>query len=70
MKVKCYAIIEEEKITISEFANPSQKSFLGYELQEQFRKMLVGTDGSKIGTEKTSNGVWYRRVFNIDSDCT
>lgn len=56
MKVKCYAIYENGNEVVSEYANPSQKNFLSFELSNAARK-IKRTD--RIEFEHTSNGVWY-----------
>lgn len=59
MKVKCYAIYENINEVLSEYANPSQKNFLSFELTNVLRK-FKRTD--RIEFEHTSNGVWYCRL--------
>lgn len=56
MKVKCYAIYQNGNEEISEYANPSQKNFLSFELTNAVRKFKKT---ERIELEHTSNGVWY-----------
>jgi hypothetical protein len=57
MKVKCYAIYENGKEVVSEYANPSQKNFFSFEITNALHKFKRGSD--RIEFEHTSNGVWY-----------
>ncbi len=59
MKVKCYAIYDATNEVLAEYANPSQKNFLSFELNNALRK-FKRTD--RIEFEHTSNGVWYCRL--------
>lgn len=56
MKIKCYAIYQNGNEEISEYANPSQKNFLSFELSNVVRKFKKA---DRIEFEHTSNGVWY-----------
>lgn len=66
MKVKCYAIFEKTNEVLSEYANPSQKNFLSFELTNVLGK-LKRTD--RIEFEHTSNGVWYCRLSTKSNYC-
>ena len=57
MKVKCYAIFDNSgNEVLSEYANPSQKNFLSFELSNAVRRLKRS---QRIEFEHTSNGVWY-----------
>ena len=56
MKVKCYAIMANDREVMSEYANLSQKNFLSFELTN-ITKKLKRTN--RIDSEQTSNGIWY-----------
>lgn len=56
MKVKCYAIFENQQEVLSEYSNPNQRTFLHYDLADTAKR---APSGPNIQQQQSNNGVWY-----------
>lgn len=59
MKVRCYAIFNQEQEVLAEYANPAHRSFLNYDLNNTLSKIRKT---HKIEQLPSSNGVWYCKI--------